>query len=366
MAPFTDYGTERMLIKAAGGLVWRQAAGDLEVAILHRPEQNDWSLPKGKLKAGESWRQAALREVREETQCDVEIGEFIGFSRYTSRGLPKLVLYWHMHLVAEHTFEANREVDQLVWLTSKPALERLYYKSEQRLLQRAYYIARKPELLAGLGAQAQTWKIVLSLHYGEAFAQKTLGQTRQVFEDLLPKVPYIGGRDNHLTDSLLGSAGCLALYKALKAQGCTAADAGKILYDSMMSRVGEPHPGVPPESRLTQPQLMERRRQRARRSQARRYAADWVYEFVPGDGIGFDYGYDFSECATQKFYRAQDADDFLPYYCFLDYAESRRQGLGLERTMTLAEGHPLCNHRFKAGRKTEPGWPPPFVDSSGS
>jgi hypothetical protein len=83
-----------------------------------------------------------------------------------------------------------------------------------------------------------------------------------------------------------------------------------------------------------------------------------VYEFVVGDGEEFDYGYDFLECAAQKFYHAQDADKFTPFYCFLDYPKSK---MGLSRTMTLAEGHAKCNHRFKEGRKTEFGWPPPFL-----
>jgi hypothetical protein len=112
---------------------------------------------------------------------------------------------------------------------------------------------------------------------------------------------------------------------------------------------------------LSDPELMERRRLRAERSQQREYAEDWVYDFVPGDGEDFDYGYDFYQCATQAFYRQQNADEFLPYYCFLDFADSRVHGLGLSRTMTLAEGHPRCNHRFKKGHVSELDWPPPFA-----
>ena len=85
-----------------------------------------------------------------------------------------------------------------------------------------------------------------------------------------------------------------------------------------------------------------------------------MYDFVPGDGESFDYGYDFHQCATQAFYHQQDADDFLPYYCFLDFAESRVHGLGLSRTMTLAAGEAKCNHRFRKGHRTEPEWPPEF------
>ena len=50
-------------VHAAGGIVERDGL----IAVVHRPRYDDWSLPKGKLDRGESWEDAALREVREET-----------------------------------------------------------------------------------------------------------------------------------------------------------------------------------------------------------------------------------------------------------------------------------------------------------
>ena len=46
-------------LRAAGGLVVR----DGRVLVVHRPKYDDWAFPKGKLEAGESWEDAALREV---------------------------------------------------------------------------------------------------------------------------------------------------------------------------------------------------------------------------------------------------------------------------------------------------------------
>ena len=52
------------LIPAAGGVVWRTADdGTVETAVVHRPKYDDWSLPKGKLDAGEHPLVAAVREV---------------------------------------------------------------------------------------------------------------------------------------------------------------------------------------------------------------------------------------------------------------------------------------------------------------
>jgi len=225
---------------------------------------------------------------------------------------------------------------------------------------KAYYISRRSELLRALHEDARHWGKVIASNYGKGLPKAIVREVREEYVALIPDIPYIGGDENHLTRSLIKSAECLALYKAMRARGKTAAETGKVLYDAVKLR--GPTPPIPPSKRLTTEDLMKRRRARAERSQKRLYKGDWVYRFVEGDGVEFDYGYDFTECGTKKFYRAQDADEFLPFYCFLDFPESKADGLGLTRTMTLAEGHKKCDHRFKKGRKTEQEWPPPFLD----
>jgi len=225
-----------------------------------------------------------------------------------------------------------------------------------------YYVARTAQWTAGFDSEAEHLRPLLVQAYGEEETDAVLRQARQEFVSLIPRLPYIGGDENHLTGELVRSARCLALFKAMQAHGESAAETGKLLYDAMASLVGAA--GAARQT-LSPDELMARRRERAARSQRRQYPGDWVYSLVPGDGEAFDYGYDFSECAVQKLYHAHGADEFLPYYCFLDFAASRAAGLGLHRTMTLAEGHSLCNHRFKRGRETERDWPPPWLRSQG-
>ena len=107
-----------------------------ELAVIHRPHHQDWSLPKGKRDPGESWQETALREVLEETACRAEIERFAGGTIYTVKGRPKVVLFWHMAVIDEGPFEPNDEVDRLVWLTPVAALERLDYETERELLTR--------------------------------------------------------------------------------------------------------------------------------------------------------------------------------------------------------------------------------------
>ena len=224
-----------------------------------------------------------------------------------------------------------------------------------------YYVNRKPILLKEFDNQSQYWKPILINRYGSNFAHTVLREACQEFDSLIPKIPYIGGDDNHLTESLTESVIYLSFFIAMQKHHRAAEETGKILYDSILTRIGEAKPPIPPAEVLTTEQLMLRRREQAVRSQLRSFPGDYVYEFIIGKVGEFDYGYDFLECAAQKFYHAQGADEFLPIYCFLDFAWSRLYELGLSRTMTLAQGHPKCNHRFKQGSETAAEWPPPYL-----
>jgi len=218
-----------------------------------------------------------------------------------------------------------------------------------------YYASRTAAWLAEFDAEAAHLRPFLARSC--AGVDAILQDAHLRFAALIPRLPYIGGDENHLTAELVRSARCLALYQALQAHGKTAAEVGRVLYEAIPALLGDVRPPPP----LDDDELMRRRRERASRSQRRQYRAGWVYSFVPGDGEAFDYGYDFTECAAQKLYHAHGAGEFLPYYCFLDFAVSRAAGLGLHRTMTLAEGHARCDHRFKRGRETGQDWPPPWL-----
>jgi 8-oxo-dGTP diphosphatase len=116
-------------VQAAGGLVVR----DGRVAVVHRPRYDDWSFPKGKLDAGESFEEAALREVEEEIGFRCRLGDELPSTRYKdAKGRPKLARYWRMEPL-EGGFEPNDEVDELRWLTPAEAGELLSYGRDREL-----------------------------------------------------------------------------------------------------------------------------------------------------------------------------------------------------------------------------------------
>jgi 8-oxo-dGTP diphosphatase len=122
------------VVQAAGGLIVRRQAGPLQIALVHRPVHQDWSYPKGKLEEGETFEDAALREVLEETGLVCRLLRFIGHTDYVDRkGRPKVVAYWVMAVEAG-AFAPNEEVDELRWLTIPAAAPLLSYERDRELL----------------------------------------------------------------------------------------------------------------------------------------------------------------------------------------------------------------------------------------
>jgi 8-oxo-dGTP diphosphatase len=120
-------------VEAAGGVVLDDEG---RVVVVHRPRYDDWSLPKGKLDAGESFEEAALREVEEETGLRCALGEELDPVHYLdNKGRPKVVRYWLMHVEDDPGFVPNDEVDELRWLTPGEAGELLSYPHDAELVR---------------------------------------------------------------------------------------------------------------------------------------------------------------------------------------------------------------------------------------
>jgi 8-oxo-dGTP diphosphatase len=117
------------VIRAAGGVVVR----DGRVLLVHRDRYDDWSLPKGKLEQGESWGEAALREVREETGLRCELGAYLGSTTYAPGGVPKEVRWWQMSAAGEPG--PSDEVDEVRWATPAEAADLLSYPGERELVK---------------------------------------------------------------------------------------------------------------------------------------------------------------------------------------------------------------------------------------
>jgi 8-oxo-dGTP diphosphatase len=114
----------------------RDPTGQRWVAVAHRPRYDDWSFPKGKLDPGETWEQAALREVREEIGLRCALGRELPPAAYEVPAGRKVVRYWLME-PRSGAFAPNEEVDEMRWLTPEEAVGLLSYEHDRALAREA-------------------------------------------------------------------------------------------------------------------------------------------------------------------------------------------------------------------------------------
>ncbi len=127
------------LVRSAGGVVLRQQ----EVLLIRVSDIKGrpvWSFPKGRLDAGETPAQAAVREVREETGWSCRIDADLSTTEYwfqrEGRRFRKTVVWFKM-VPLELTGVPDGEVEEVQWVEQTEALRRLTYASDAALLSHA-------------------------------------------------------------------------------------------------------------------------------------------------------------------------------------------------------------------------------------
>jgi hypothetical protein len=217
---------------------------------------------------------------------------------------------------------------------------------ESYLFRKEQFIKRFDKLLASVQPSIFSW-------LGDDQASRFMLEARQEYETIIPRIPFIGNNDLSLRFSL-PTTRYLAVYRAFQRQGGTVEDAGQLVF---MMGIAEAK-AIPSMIRRLMcyfwfsPLLTRLIRKREIISQQRTYPGDFVLNYVEGAGRDFDYGVDYIECANCKFLQAENAFELAPYICATDKPTSELMGWGLTRTMTIAEGSPKCDFRFKKGGNT--------------
>jgi 8-oxo-dGTP pyrophosphatase MutT (NUDIX family) len=124
-------------VLAAGAVLWRsnEDFSSPEIALIHRPRYDDWSLPKGKVDPGETEPVTAVREIREETGYASVLGRRLAAVSYPVEQGTKKVRYWTARAV-DGEFSPNDEVDELKWLPVADAMKQLEYPHDRKVLRR--------------------------------------------------------------------------------------------------------------------------------------------------------------------------------------------------------------------------------------
>jgi len=226
-----------------------------------------------------------------------------------------------------------------------------------------YYIKKKAKLIKDFDPILPILQQIFAKKFIDTKIDELFNLMKQEYEDIIPEIPYIGGKKNFFTNYLIGGASVLAIIRIIEKEEFTLQEIGEFLYNlsdvnhkirkKMMENTGKDPSQYPFEK-----EYMDYMKVAAENSQKRKYPADWVADYVEGDGKTFEWGFNVYECGIHKFFKKLDAEKYMPFICLSDFSEANIFGFGFSRTQTLSNGAPLCDHRYIKNVETPRAWPP--------
>ncbi|MCX8033863.1 MAG: NUDIX hydrolase [Thermodesulfovibrio sp.] len=125
---------------SAGGVVYKFDGENLKILLIATNNGKVWALPKGLIEKDEEPKEAALREIKEETGVDGKIIDEVGVISYwfvlKNEKYFKRVKYFLVEYISGD-INPDREVDTAQWFTPEEALKKLTYKNDKEILKKA-------------------------------------------------------------------------------------------------------------------------------------------------------------------------------------------------------------------------------------
>jgi len=189
--------------------------------------------------------------------------------------------------------------------------------------------------------------------FGEASVDAILQDMRAMYETIIPDIPYVGRFNYHL-QYLIPSAEELAEYLVAKNYGMSSKEFGDLRLEKAIHEIYQ----MPEEARymagISTFGLMTEIQMRlvAWWSQVSPYPEDSKLTYLKGNGTDYDWGADYTQCATDFLYAKYDANDLMiNLTCKYDFIPGMAFNIGYHRTMILPEGAPVCDLRWKWGKE---------------
>jgi 8-oxo-dGTP diphosphatase len=128
---------------SAGGIVFNKNREVLLInnAAMRDPKKSYWGFPKGHINEGESSKDAAIREVKEETGIEVDVIEKIGDSKYvftvSGEKIFKVVIMFLMRYASGEIKIQEEELLGAEWVSVEDAQKKLSFPKDRQLLGKA-------------------------------------------------------------------------------------------------------------------------------------------------------------------------------------------------------------------------------------
>ncbi|UCG77740.1 MAG: NUDIX hydrolase [Nitrospirota bacterium] len=127
---------------SAGGVVYRENNGSVDVVLISLRGGTILTLPKGTIDNDESVEETALREVREETGLTGEIKNDLGSISYwfydkdDNIKYRKTVHFFLLRYISGETGDHDSEVEDAVWIDIDSAIDKVVYRSDKQILNK--------------------------------------------------------------------------------------------------------------------------------------------------------------------------------------------------------------------------------------
>jgi len=226
-----------------------------------------------------------------------------------------------------------------------------------------YYVKKERKLLKDFNSRLDLAKTFLEETFKDENPGKFITQMNEEFVRYLPKIPYLGGFKNPFTQILVRCVSELAIFRILEKNGLSFLEIGEFHYKFNLAqhikrREALKKANKNPSQYPFEPAYVDYQRQLTKETQERVYPDNWVMDFIDGNGIDFEWGWDIYQCGVQQAYKILDAEKYLPMICLGDFYEAEGLGFGFSRTETLGFGGKKCTHRFIKNTQAPKAWPP--------
>lgn len=127
--------------KCAGAIVYRKKDNNYQFLIIKGANEGSWGFPKGHIEDDENEVQTAVREVKEETNIDINIINSKGF-RYCIKYIIKPNIYKEVDLFLAKSYSDNiqidkKELDEAHWMNFEEAVKKLTFSYQREILRKA-------------------------------------------------------------------------------------------------------------------------------------------------------------------------------------------------------------------------------------